>query len=153
MKLIKYLMLILVLTIAACSPLALKPADFSWPLESVLKVGEDGFVKEDRHALFFNTQNMFLEETEDSTSHLNKEIRIIRDTKGYYYITSDNFKNVYVFNVNDGELCIDSKIQISETGIGKPAFNQRPPYIELVEGGRQHLLTNDGLQKEEEDED
>jgi hypothetical protein len=144
--------LLMFLTLAACSPLALKPADFSWPVESVLEVGKDGYVKEDRHPLYFNTQNMFLEETEDSTAYLNKEIRIIRDTKGYYYITSNNFKNVYVFNVNDGELCLDNKIQISETGISNPAFNQRPPYIELVEGGKQHLLTNDGLENEDKDE-
>jgi len=153
MKLIKYFMLLLFLTLAACSPLTLKPADFSWPVESVLEVGKEGFVKEDRHALFFNTQNMFLEETEDSTSYFNKEVRIIRDTKGYYYITSDNFKNVYVFNVNDGELCLDNKIMISETGISKPAFNQRPPYVELVEGGNQHLLSNDGIENEEDDEE
>jgi len=146
-------MLLFVLTLAACSSLVLKPADFSWPVESVLEVGKDGYVKEDRHALFFNIQNMFLEETEDSTSYLNKEVRIIRDTKGYYYIISDNFKNVYIFNVNTGELCLDNKILISETGINKPVFNQRPPYIELIEGGKQHLLTNDGLQNEEEDED
>ena len=136
MKLIKYFMLLLILAIAACSPLALKPADFSWPVESVLQVSDDGFVKEDRHALFFNTQNMFLEETEDSSAHLNQEVRVIRDSKGYYYITANNFKNVYVFNANDGELCLDKKIMISETGISKPAFNQRPPYVELVEGGK-----------------
>ncbi len=154
MKIIKYFMLLLFLALTACSPLALKPADFSWPVESVLEVNKDGFVKEDRHALFFNTQNMFLAETEDSSAYLNKEVRIIRDAKGYYYITSDNFKNVYVFNVNDGELRLDNKIQISDTtGISKPAFNQRPPYVELVEGGNQHLLTNDGIQNEEEDEE
>ena len=154
MKIVKYFVLLMFLTLAACSPLALKPADFSWPVESVLEVGNDGYVKEDRHALFFNTQNLFLEETEDSTAYLNKEVRLIRDAKGYYYITSDNFKNVYVFNVNNGELRLDNKIQISDTtGISKPAFNQRSPYIELIEGGKQHLLTNDGLKNEEEDEE
>ncbi len=153
MKLIKYFVLLTLFTLAACSPLALKPADFSWPVESVLKVDNDGYVKEDRHALYFNTQNMFLEETKDSSSYMNKEVRLIRDSKGYYYLTSDNFKNVYVFKINDGEFRLDNKIEISDTlGISKPAFNQRPPYIELVEGGKQHLLKNDGIHNEAEDE-
>jgi hypothetical protein len=148
-----FLILSAIIILQSCSPLSLKPADFSWPVESVLEVSEDGFVKEDRYSLFFNTQNMFLEETEDSTAHINKQIRLIRDTKGYYYITSDNFKNVYVFNINDGELRIDNKIMISETGITKPAFNQRSPHIELLEGGNQHLLSNEGIMNEEEDEE
>jgi hypothetical protein len=92
---------------------------------------------------------MFLEETEDSSAYMNKEIRIIRDAKGYYYITSNNFNNVYVFNVYDGELCLENKIEITETGISKPAFNQRPPYIELVEGSNKHLLSNDGIKSED----
>jgi hypothetical protein len=153
MKLIKYFILVLAGIFPACSSLSLKPADFSWPVESVLKVNEDGFVNDERFALSFNTKNMFLEETEDSSSYLNKEIRLIRDTKGFYYLTSDNFKNVYVFNVNDGEFRLENKILISENGISKPAFNQRPPYIVLVEGGNQHNLSDDGIINEEEDEE
>jgi hypothetical protein len=149
MKPIKYFIFIVFLSLQACSSLTLKPADFSWPIESVLEVSKDGFVKEDRHSLFFDTKNMFLEETEDSSAYMNKEIRIIRDAKGYYYITSNNFNNVYVFNVYDGELCLENKIEITETGISKPAFNQRPPYIELVEGNNKHLLSNDGIKSED----
>jgi hypothetical protein len=137
----------------ACSSLNLKPADFSWPVESVLEVNDDGFVTEERYSLSFNTINMFIEETEDSTSHLNKQVRLIRDVKGYYFITSDNFKNVYVFNAYDGGLKLENKILISEAGINNPAFNQRPPYIELLEGGNQHLLSKDGIMNEEEDEE
>ncbi len=154
MKLIKYLILLLFfLTLQACSSLTLKPADFSWPVESVLKVNNDGFVKEDRYAMSFDTRNLFIEETEDSSSYLNKEIRIIRNPDGYYFITSNNFKNVYVFNAYNGELRLENKILISENGMNKPVFNQRPPYIELIIGGEKHLLTNDGIMNEEEDEE
>jgi hypothetical protein len=122
-------------------------------LNPCLEVNDDGFVTEERYSLSFNTINMFFEETEDSTSHLNKQVRLIRDVKGYYFITSDNFKNVYVFNAYDGGLKLENKILISEAGINNPAFNQRPPYIELLEGGNQHLLSKDGIMNEEEDEE
>ena len=145
MKRIKYLILSLLFIMAGCTSLTLEPADFSWPVESVLTVSKDGFVNEERHFLFFNTRKLFLEEAMDSTIYVNKEIRIIRDMKGYYFITSDNFKNVYVFTIDDGELCIDSKILISESGIRNPVFNQRTPYIELVEENSQYLLSNSGI--------
>jgi|SRR5690554_2171213 len=143
----------IILFLQSCSSLTLKPAGFGWPVESVLKVDDNGFVNEPRYVISFNTIPIFLEETEDSTAYQNKEIRIIRDTKGFYFITSDNFKNVYVFSADDGELCLENKILISETGINNPALNQRSPYIELVEGGRKHLLNADGLINEETNED
>ncbi len=153
MKLIKLNVLLLLIILPACSSLKLAPADFSWPVESVLKVNEDGFVKEDRYSLVFNSKNLFLEETGDSLSYQDKDLRIIRDNKGYYYITSNNFKNVYVFSNSESELFLEKKILITETGISKPAFNQRSPLIELVNGDKKQLLTNDGLVEEEENEE
>jgi hypothetical protein len=32
-----------------------------------------------------------------------------------------------------------------------PVFNQRPPYIELVDGQTKHLLSNEGIKNEEEE--
>jgi hypothetical protein len=153
MSRVKFILIPILFILPACSSLTLTPADFSWPVESVLKVNEDGFVKEDRYSLLFDTKNLFLEETEDSLSYLDKEIRVIRDTKGYYYITSNNFKNVYVFSNGEGKLQLDNKILISEAGVGKPAFNQRPPYIELLNGSNKHLLSNDGIENEDDNED
>ncbi|RPI70501.1 MAG: hypothetical protein EHM47_12015 [Ignavibacteriales bacterium] len=153
MKLVIFSGLIILITLNGCSTLTLKPADFSWPLESVMDVNKDGFVNEERYALSFDSRNMFIEETEDSSSYMNKKIRVIRDTKGFYFITSNNFKNVYVFNVYDGELRLENKILISEKGIINPAFNQRSPGIELIEGDNRHLLSNDGIINEDENEE
>ena len=154
MKLVRVILIPLFLFFAACSSLVLKPVDFAWPVESVLHVSSDGFVKEDRHTLNFNVKPLFLEETEgDSTAYLNKDIRIIRDTKGYYFVTSQNFKNVYVFAGTDGKLKLDNKIEISEKeGMSNPAFNQRIPYIELVNMGKKTLLSNDGIESEDKNE-
>jgi len=149
MNLIRVALIPVFFVFAACSSLVLKPVDFAWPVESVLHVNDEGFVKEDRHTLFFNAKVLFLEETGDSTAYLDKDLRIIRDTEGYYFVTSQNFKNVYVFIGIDGELNLDNKIEISEEeGMSNPAFNQRLPYVELVDNGKKTLLSNEGIESE-----
>jgi len=151
MKLIIFLSFLLII-IPACSSLVLKPADFSWPVESVLKVDEDGFVKEDRYSITFDSKNLFLEETGDSLAFMNKDLRIIRDGNGYYFMTSSNFRNIYVFTNAEGEFRLSNKIMISEAGIDRPALNQRSPYIELINGDQKILLSNKGLVNEEEND-
>lgn len=144
--------LLLILTsvslLAACSSLKLEPAQFNWPLESVLKVDDEGFVKEERHSMNFNTKALFLEETQDSLSYLGKTIRLIRNNEGYYFMTATNFKNVYVFSVDKNAFNLKTKILISETtGLSNPAFNQRSPYIELLDDGKAYKLTSEGIEE------
>lgn len=143
-----FLILIAVSLLAACSSLKLEPAHFSWPLETVLKVDDEGFVKEDRYALNFNTIALFFEETQDSSSYKGNSIRLIRNNEGYYFMTSTNFKNVYVFSVDKNSFALKTKIMISETtGLSNPAFNQRSPYIELLNDGKAYKLTSEGIEE------
>lgn len=135
---------------AACSGLKLSPAEFSWPIESVLKVDNNGFVSEDRYSISFNTKPMFLKETEDSTSFKSKSIHLIRNNEGYYFITVAGFKNVYVFAMRQGALVQHNRIQIGETGLKNPVFNQRVPFIELLDEGKKFNLTSDGIDGGEE---
>ena len=153
MRLIKFIPIIFLVSLTACSTLILQPADFAWPVESVLSVDNNGNVKEDRHSVTFNTKELFLEETGDSLGYEGKEIRVIRDGKGFFFITAKNFKNVYIFTDDEGKLCLDDKIVLFEEEgavMENPAFNQRPPYVELVDGPNKHLLTNEGIKSEEE---
>ena len=151
MKFIKFVVVLLSVFIAACTSLVLQPADFAWPVESVVKVDNDGNVQEDRYSITFNAKELFLEETEDSLGYKNKDLRLIRDSKGYYFIVANNFKNVYVFNTDEGTLKLKNKIEVSDTlKMENPAFNQRPPYIELKYGSNQVNLTCDGIAEEEE---
>ena len=147
----KIIPVILFLTlIGACTMLTLQPANFAWPIESVVPIDENGNVMENRYSTEFNTIAMFYEEFQDSSCYRGKEIRLIRDDKGYYYITCSKFKNVYVFNAEDGKLVLENKIFISEFGIEEPAFNQRSPFIELLDGDKKINLTNEGIQGDKE---
>ena len=146
MKRLLILFLFLILITAACSVLTLQPANFSWPLESVLSVDDNGKVAEDRYSIEVNTIGLFFEEFQDSLSYKGKEVRMIRDNQGFYFMTASNFKNVYVFKADEGTLKLEKKIFISEFGLQTPAFNQRNPYIELVDGTNKMNLTHKGIE-------
>jgi len=147
MKFASIAIVLLLVTITGCSPLSLKPADFGWPVESVLKADSKGMVQENRYQLSFNIRPMIFAETGDSTN-ASIIVRVIRDRAGYYFITAQGFKHVYVFGTGDGALTLESKIMISETGLNAPAFNARPPHVQLLNGsGRPVLLSKSGIQE------
>jgi hypothetical protein len=132
---------------AGCATLTLAPVDYSWPLESVLKVSDSGTVEESRYNIVINVKPLFFEETKDSTRVSGMTLRLIRDGKGYYYITAPKFKNVYVFESKESALKLERKIPVSEKGLASPAMNQRPPYIELLNGKDKPIMLNDeGIQ-------
>ena len=140
------IILFLIGTFTACSVLTLTPANFAWPIESVLQVNDEGEVSEERYSFSFDAKGLYYEEFQDSLAYLDRELRIIRDAMGYYFITGNQFKNVYVFRANDGTLALNTKIFISEFGSEKPVFNQRMPYIELIDGERNLKLTHQGIE-------
>lgn len=142
----KYLLMFIPLIAIGCSSVLLQPADFSWPVENVLKVDEKGFISEDRYTFSVNVKKIFYEEHADSNLARGKEIRIIRDKAGYYFITASGFKNVYVLLPVEGGLKLENEIMISETqALTSPAFNQKSPNIELIDGSQNYLLNNKGL--------
>ena len=147
MKLINFLPFLLFIFAAACSTLKLQQADFAWPVESVIDVDENGKASDDRYSISFDTKGLFFEETEDSSAYEGKKIRILRDINGYYFITAEKFKNVYVFQMDNGSMALRNKIFISEFGIENPALNQRSPYIELIDSGKNLYLTNNGIDR------
>lgn len=150
MKLIYvFISVISLLLLYSCATLELKPADFSWPIESVLKIDDDGMAAEERYTFSFNIKPLFYEEMQDSLAYLDREVRIIRNVEGYYFITAQGFKNVYVFLPSEGSLELEEKILITETGLQKPLFNQRSPFIELIDGTNKYYLTKSEIQRGE----
>jgi hypothetical protein len=146
MKALVVLIFFLFLILAGCSSLTLKPGDFSWPIESVLKVSEKGIIEDSQYYFSINVKELLYDETQDSVNVSNTAIRVIRNFEGYYFITAEKFKNVYVFEQVEGGLRLVNKILVLQDGIGNPAFNQRPPYIQLLNGKNPAvLLTKDGI--------
>jgi hypothetical protein len=141
------IILFLIGTFTACSVLILTPANFAWPIESVLQVNDEGEVSEERYSFSFDAKGLYYEEFEDSLAYLDRELRIIRDVQGYYFITGTKFKNVYVFKAIDGTMELNTKIFISEFGFGNPVFNQRTPNIELIDGERVLKLSHQGIEE------
>jgi len=147
MKLFIFYPFLLLVIATACSTLKLQQADFAWPVESVIAVDENGKVSDERYSMSFDTKSLFFEETEDSSAFENKRLRILRDINGFYFITAEMFKNVYVFQMDNGAMVLRNKIFVSESGIKDPALNQRAPYIELINSGESLYLTNSGIDR------
>jgi hypothetical protein len=135
-----------VFILAGCSSLMLKPGDFAWPVESALSVDNHGNVQSERYSFSLNVKALFFAETQDSVNIAKATVRIIRDVKGYYFITASQFKNVYVFEQSEGGLKLKNKLFVSQNGLSTPALNQREPFIQLVNGQNPALLlTSDGV--------
>jgi hypothetical protein len=147
MKLINILPFLLLVIATACSTLKLQQADFAWPVESVISIDENRKVSDERYSISFDTGGLFYEEFEDSSAYVEKEIRILRNINGYYFIIAEKFKNVYVFQMDNGAMALSNKIFISEFGVENPALNQRTPYVELIDGGKSLYLTNNGIDR------
>lgn len=133
------------LIVAACSSLTLKPADYSWPIENALKVDAKGFIEEQRYAFTLKVKPLFFAEFADSNNCSGKEIRIIRDKLGYVYMTGKDFKNVYIFISIEGGMKLENKVLIAEKGLVSPAFNQKTPNIELLDGSEKFILNHKGI--------
>jgi hypothetical protein len=144
-----FLIFITTIVLLSCSSLKLTPAEFSWPIEAVLKIDKNGFVKEERNLVSFDTKALFLEETEDSLGYAGKTLHLIRNNEGFYFMTAAGFKNVYVFNVEKNAFRLENKIEVNETGLKNPAFNQRKPFIELLDDGITYKLSSDAIEGDE----
>jgi hypothetical protein len=132
--------------LAGCSSLTLKPGDFAWPVESALSVDSHGNVQNERYSFSLNVKELLFAETQDSVNVSKVTLRMIRDVKGFYFITASRFKNVYVFEQTEGGLKLKNKILVAQNGLSEPAFNQRVPYIQVVNGQNPTiLLTEDGV--------
>ena len=140
---------VLAVIFAGCSTLMLRPADFSWPVEIVLKPDGNGNVQEARYQMSFNVKALLFEELQDSVTVTKHTLHILRNYAGYYFITAKGFKNVYVFGQGDGALKLERKIVVSDMGLDAPALNQKTPYVHLINENKENdvpiVLAKDGI--------
>jgi hypothetical protein len=143
--------LLFAIFLSGCSSLMLRPADFSWPIEVVQRPDGKGNVQDARYQVSFNVKALLFEELQDSITVTKHSLHILRDQAGFYFIAAKGFKNVYVFGQGDGALKLEKKILISEKGLDAPAFNQKPPYVHLINENKENevpiILTKDGIKE------
>ncbi len=134
---------LLVLTVA-CAPLTLTDVDYAQPVESVMTPDQNGNVEDVRLGISFNITPINVEELGEDAP-LPNEVRFIRGSQGYYFVTAPGYSNVYVLESGEQIMELYETIFVSEAGLANPAFNQRPPHIQLIDGPDEYRLTKDGL--------
>ncbi len=141
---------VLVFFIAGCNSLTLRPAEFAWPVEVVLKPDAKGTVQETRYQISFTVKALLFDAVQDSVNVTKHSLHIIRDEDGYYFVTAKGFKDIYVFAPCEGALKLEKKILINEKGLEAPAFNQKSPFIQLIDEKNENeppvLLSKNGIQ-------
>ena len=134
------------LSLTGCSALTLEHVDYGWPVESVVTVNPSNVIEEVRYGLRAGVGPLAQEEFQDSTALRGAKLRLLRSTEGYYFLTGARFHHVYVFAAGPSTLVLHGAIQVAEGGLKSPALNQRPPYVELVDGDNfRRLLTSDDI--------
>lgn len=139
----------------ACSKaLVIENVNYSQPIESVMVPDKNGVVSDMRYGISFNVQSLEAEEFEDDTTRSISTVRMIRNASGYYFITANNFRHVYVMAPKKGELKEIKKVLVSEEGISNPAFNWREPMVELIhqQTDERQFLTENGLVEYKEEQ-
>lgn len=129
--------------------LVINKVDYSQPVETVLEPNAEGQVTDVRNNISFNILPLQYKETKDTTSVTTKEIRMIRGKEGFYYMTAPGFQHVYVMAPEKGSLKLQKQVQINKEGLKEPAFNQRNPYVQLLNKstGETYALTKEGIAK------
>lgn len=129
----------------ACGPsLTLTDVNFTEPMESVVSPDASGNVADVQKGIRFNIVPVNNKEHGQGAS-LPSEVRFIRGPEGYYFLTAQGYNNVYVFKPKARELELHKIIFVSEAGLANPAFNERSPVIQLIDGNVEYRLTKDGL--------
>ncbi len=145
------LLLVTVLFVGCKQSMVISKVDYSQSIESVLTPDENGLVKDMQHGLTFNIKPLQYAETQDTSSVTTDEVRYIRGSEGYYYITAPNYQHVYVMAPEKGKLKLKERLNISEKGLQQPAFNQRNSYVQLLSrtSGKSWKLYPERVQKEQ----
>ena len=132
--------------LSGCATLTLDRVDFGWPVESVVTVSAAGVIDDVRYSVHTGVAPVAQEEFQDSTALRGTRLRLLRSMEGYYFLTGPGFRHVYVFAPGPSSLVLNKSILVSDTGLKSPALNQRPPYVELLDGDTfRRLLTSDDI--------
>ncbi len=120
----------LLMSITACSTY-IPSVDYSHPTESVVAPDADNYIHDRRYGIVFSIAPLLERENMNSV----EQVRLIRNNKGYYFVTAPGFRHVYVLEPRPGQLKFDNNIELTADGLQRPGFNQRGDYIEVIDRG------------------
>ena len=76
---------ILVFMVIGCNTLTLRPAEFAWPVEIVVKPDAKGNVQDTRYQIGFNVKALLFDAVQDSVNVTKHSLRVIRNQDGFYF--------------------------------------------------------------------
>lgn len=133
------------LLFSACgSSVTIQNVDFAQPLEEQLQPNAQGEVMGERSGISFSILPMLENEGLSLDEFGGTPVNIIKNHQGYYFVTAAGFRNVYVMETNENELKSEAILRVSEQRLENPAFNQRNPFIQLIDGDMALNLTKEG---------
>jgi hypothetical protein len=139
------------ITIFSCSSLKIEDVSYGWSSEFFVNPDDSGNITIPKSSMSFNVTKLFTEEkiTEKPSSY---KIRIIRDNDGYFFITADKFKFIWIFETSEKSLKLKNKIELEkDAALSDPKFNEHKPNIEIfTKDGKKFILDKDGIVKNEE---
>lgn len=146
-KLTRYSLLALLLfAVSACgSKMVIQNVDFAHPLEIVMEADAQANVSDVRTGLAFNLSSILEKENISRSDFAGTAVRMIRNRDGYYFLTAPGFRHVFILESKTRELKEVEIVRIPGDRLQNPAFNQRSPLIQLVDGERSFNLTSSGL--------
>ncbi len=151
MKFIKFLILaVLASLLFNCSKIVIEDVNYAWRTENRIKINSDGLVKGPPFTLVFDLSKVLVAENVAIEEITGKKLRIIRNQKGFYFLTAPLFKKVYVFAEDEGALKLKTEIAVAEAPMENPAFNLRGETIQLITDNRTLKINENGIVKGEE---
>lgn len=149
------LLSVLILTGTACKTFVVEDVNYAQRIESVLHPDDEGMVYDIRHGINFSILPFKQQEFEESDSTAVEEVHLIRNNKGFYFITASHFKHVYVMKPGKSSLKQINKIRVSEQGLTSAAFNLRSPFVQLVDMKQKEVLSlnEEGIQNNREEKE
>ena len=136
----------------SCSSFKIEAVKYGWGGEVFINPDENGNIIMSKNSMSFNILPVLKEENLDQKPK-DIKIRIIRDENGYFYLTANKFKYVWVFISGESLLVLENKIEIyEEKTLDDPKFNEQKPHVKLfLKDGKEFLLDKKGIVKPEEE--
>ncbi|WP_114984115.1 hypothetical protein [Cyclonatronum proteinivorum] len=140
------MLVLLTLTLSACGgQMVIQNVNFAHPFEMVMEADAEANVSDTRSGLTFSMDKILEKENISRADFAGTSVHMIRNQDGLYFLTAPGFRHVFILESGEGELKEAETVRIPGERLQNPAFNQRAPFIQLVDGDRTFSLSATGL--------